>query len=144
MATSKEPASMAEQVLVERSQDSVQVTKNRMQRRSMTQPEDGSDDEETPQPDLEVGAREDSIAVNHRRLGHTESSKGGKRKKPKTRFFTDVVGLEEDSRKERKSISKRISNALGFKKLNLQEPAAVEQSPPSLHVKFQPQPKVID
>lgn len=138
-------ASRAEEILVEKSQDSLRVTKDRLHRASLTQEEELDSEQQIVDP------RQDSIAHAHRRLGHTDEGQSSKvRKKPRTRFFTEPesgsVGLEDHSREERKrSIGRRISEALTFKKLGMRgSPKAVEASPPSVHVKFQQEPHVID
>jgi hypothetical protein len=49
------------------------------------------------------------------------------------------------SSERKRSIGRRISEALTFKKLGMRgSPKAVEASPPSVHVKFQQEPHVID
>jgi hypothetical protein len=144
-------ASPAEQNLVEKSQDSVRVTKQRLHRASMTQ---DKEEEAEDSGEHTVDPRQDSIAHARRRLGHTEveGAQASKvRKKPKTRFSTetechDSVGLGDGSMEERKrSIGRRISKALTFKKMGKGGPSEeVEASPPSIHVKFQQNPQVIE
>lgn len=133
----------ASQNLVEKSQDSVRVTKQRLHRASINQ-----DDEEGDVEAPIVDPREDSIAQAHRRLGHTEgggqASKEGK--KSKTRFHTETDCEYLEARDRKRSLGRRISEALSFRKMGMREapPQAVESSPPSIHVKFQSEPQVIE
>ena len=66
MDATGEPISAAEQVLVEKSQDSVKVHKQRLHRQSLTAQSAAGDACDSPEVDPDVQSREGSVSVSQR------------------------------------------------------------------------------